>query len=181
MRKASSGLCNANHRARRTRLSAARTRSSAPVLPTGQPDLRNRRHADHVARSVAEWGSVFAEPVVATLDLAAAPQPCADHPRRQLPAARQTQKQQHHAADRRHSTTIINPQSGGSTCRRKGGSSGCRLPHSDAGVRETCTSKDDGFARPFTKLELRATPLGSTHITHGAFDIDVRTVDDRHR
>jgi hypothetical protein len=49
----------------RARLSAARTRCGAPVLPARHPALRAWRDATSNC-SVSEWGVVFADPVVAT-------------------------------------------------------------------------------------------------------------------
>ena len=69
---------------RRARLPAAGARRGAPVLPAGQPALRNRRHADHVqpqrcrmGHGVRRSGGRDGNPRPAL-----APQPRADHPRR---------------------------------------------------------------------------------------------------
>ena len=51
---------------RRARLSAAGARRRAPLLPAGQPALRDRRHADHLEPQRCRMGTAFADPVVAT-------------------------------------------------------------------------------------------------------------------
>jgi DNA replication protein DnaC len=73
-----------------------------PVLPTGQPALRSRRHADHVkpqrcrmGHGVRRSGGRHGAPRPPL-----APQPRADHPRRQLPAPRQAKERPHQAARR---------------------------------------------------------------------------------
>ncbi|MGY4473570.1 hypothetical protein ACVILL_000984 [Bradyrhizobium sp. USDA 3364] len=87
---------------RRTRLPAAGARRGASVLPAGQPALRNRRHADHVepqrcrmGHRVRRSGGRHRDPRPPL-----APQPRADHPRRQLPASRQAKERPHQAARR---------------------------------------------------------------------------------
>lgn len=87
---------------RRTRLPAAGARRGASVLPVGQPPLRNRRHADHVEPQRCPMGHRVGRSGCRHCDprLAPAPQPRADHPRRQLPAPRQAKERPHQAVRR---------------------------------------------------------------------------------
>jgi len=87
---------------RRTRLPTAGARRGASVLPAGQPSLRNRRHADNVESQRCRMGHRIRRSGGRNRDPrpALAPQPRADHPRRQLPAPRQAKERPHQAARR---------------------------------------------------------------------------------